>query len=122
MGTVVINILPGGKHGEPAVFVPTLEDPGPNGEAFASRRDLVSWFNGTSEAHQLEATDDTFSTPVNAPRGSPYYLADRLSAGKPSRPGWIAVPPVSPPFPAASNTLCYRCRLHPNEHGRIIIS
>jgi plastocyanin len=131
MATLVINILPGANEDDPATFVPTLEDPGPNGEAYASLGDRVSWFNATKVTHELEATADD-GTPISAqPRGSTYYLADPLPSGKPSRPGWIATPPADPPFPGAppakptppkAGTLCYRCRLHPKEDGKIIIT
>jgi hypothetical protein len=119
MATLVINILPGKNDGDPARFVPTLQDPGPNGEAYASEGDIVSWFNATDQIHQPEAmTDGTFNTPVNAPRGSTLYLSDPIPGEKPARPGWTATQPA----PAPANTLYYRCSQHHEEHGMIVVT
>jgi hypothetical protein len=112
----MINIVPGANPGDPAKFVPQLQQPGPNGEAHVSTGDLVNWFNGTTTAHQPEATDSTFNNPVNAPRGSGLYLSDEIAADKSSRPAWNAVAPSS-----TQKTVFYRCKLHHNEHGMIVV-
>lgn len=117
MATWMINIVPGANAGDPATFVPQLQQPGPNGEAHVSSGDLVNWFNGTTTAHQPEATDSTFNNPVNAPRGSGLYLSDEIPADKSSRPSWKAVAPAAAP----QNTLYYRCKLHHQEHGMIVV-
>jgi hypothetical protein len=124
VATWIINIEEGANPGDPAKFIPQLQTPGPNGEAFASSGDMVNWFNGTSAAHKPEATtDSTFGTPVNAARQTTFYLSDQIPKGTTSRPGWIATKPnANPPFPTPGNTLFYRCKLHPEEHGMIIVS
>lgn len=114
MATWMINIEPGAGSKDPATFVPQLQPPGP---ANVSAGDLVNWFNGTDKTHQPEATDSTYQKPVNAPRGSGLYLSDPIAPNGSSRPAWRAVAPSS-----TEKTLYYRCAVHHEEHGTIIVS
>jgi hypothetical protein len=116
MAVWMIHIIPRAKPGDPATFEPQLQQPGPNGEAYASVGDLVNWFNRTAEPYQPEATDSTFQNPLNAPPGSAYYLSEQIPPNQPSRSSWRAV------APASGNVLYYRCALHHDAHGMIIIT
>jgi hypothetical protein len=74
-----------------------------NGAAFQPDRagvevgDRIHWNNETNEAHWLETTTGGFMT-------------DNIPAGQVSNPGFIAAQDTS-----------YRCRLHPQEQGTIVI-
>lgn len=119
MALWMIHIVPGAKPGDLARFVPQLVKPGPNGEAYASatNNDQVNWFNRTGESYQPQATtDSSFLTPMTAPPGHKYYLSDLIRSNSSSSPNWNAV------LPPSGNTLYYRCALHPNVHGMIIIT
>jgi hypothetical protein len=117
MAVWMIHIVPGANPGDLATFVPQLQQPGPNGEAYASPGDLVNWFNRTGETYQPQATtDSSFQIPMNAPPGSPFYLSEPIRSNQPSLSSWSALPPPS------GNTLYYRCALHHDVHGMIIIS
>jgi len=117
MATWMINIEPGATPKDPAKFVPQLQPPGPNGEANVSKGDLVNWFNATGTNHQPEATDSTFQNPVNAPPGSGFYLSNVIAPNTSSRPDWKAVAPSQ-----TQKTVYYRCNLHPQEHGMIVVT
>jgi len=114
MATWIINIEPGPGPGDPFTFVPQLQPPGP---ANVSAGDLVSWFNNTNIVCQPEATDSTFTNPVNAPRGSGLYLSDPINPNETSRPSWQAVAPSD-----TQNTVYYRCKNRPTSHGTIIVT
>jgi hypothetical protein len=116
MAVWMIHIVPGTKPGELARFVPQLQQPGPNGEAYASTGDLVNWFNLTGETYQPEATDSSFQNPVNAPPGSAFYLSGPIPSNQSSLSSWTAI------APKGGNTLYYRCALHHDVHGMIIVS
>jgi hypothetical protein len=115
MAVWMIHIVPGTKPGDVASFVPPLQQPGPNGEAYAAAGDLVNWFNLTDETYQPEATDSSFQIPMNAPPGDKYYLSDPIRSNAASLSGWNAV------LPPSGKTLYYRCALHHDVHGMIII-
>jgi hypothetical protein len=117
MAVWMIHIVPGANRGDLARFVPQLQQPGPSGEAYASSGDLVNWFNLTGETYQPQATtDSSFQTPINAPPGDKYYLSEPIGSNLPSLSSWNAV------LPPSGNTLYYRCALHHDVHGMIIIS
>jgi hypothetical protein len=59
--------------------------------------DTIHWNNETNEDHWLETTTGDFVT-------------DNIPAGTVSNPGFVAVQGIS-----------YRCRLHPQEQGTIVI-
>jgi hypothetical protein len=116
MAVWMIQIRPGQNPGDPARFVPSpLQQPGPNGEAFADTGDLVNWFNFTEETYQPEATDSNFQ-PLNAAPGSAYYLSEPIRTNQASMSSWRALKPNS------GDVLYYRCALHHEVHGMIIIS
>lgn len=117
MATWMVNIVAGQNPGDPATFVPQLQQPGPGGALQVSSGDLVNWFNATGDTHQPWPTDSSFNPLPDAsvPRQSTFYLSDPIAANKSSRPSWNAVKP-------AGGTVFYCCKLHPNEHGTIIVT
>ena len=125
-----INIEEGDNPGDPAKFVPAIEQPGADG-LLAATNDGVSWSNRTDDVHQPWPTDENFTPLPDAlvlPRGSPNYLSDPIEPNHPSRPTWIvqklAFPPAPPPPPPVGDgtTIFYCCKLHPEMHGKIIIT
>jgi hypothetical protein len=123
MASWMVNIVAGQNPGDPATFVPQLQQPGPGGALQASKGDIVAYFNATDDAHQPWPTDSNFVPLPDAsvPRQSTYYLSDQIAAKHSSRPSWVAFPPTSAMSPDGK-TLFYCCKLHPNEHGAIIVT
>jgi hypothetical protein len=77
---------------------------------------MVNWFNLTGEPYQPQATtDSSFQIPMNAPPGDKYYLSDQIRPNAASLSRWNAV------LPPSGKTLYYRCALHQDVHGMIII-
>jgi plastocyanin len=60
--------------------------------------DRIHWSNETNEDHWLETSDGKFIT-------------NNIRAGDVSDPG----------YPASDQTVTYRCKLHPDEQGQIVV-
>jgi plastocyanin len=113
-----IKIVAGVNRGDPAVFVPDLQNATAGDPLVALPGDIVSWNNTTGETHQpvlLQAD----GSPVAADRGSPNYLSDPISAQSSSRPSWVV---TALPEHTTSLELKYRCLLHDGEVGQIIVT
>ena len=109
-----------GAAGAPAKFI--ADNPAiPAGNpllVFAG--DLVSWNNTTGDRHQPWPTDSNFVKLTDAQvgtHGEPNYLSDEIPAHQSSTPSWTAVA-----SPITAKTIFYCCKLHAQEHGKIIIT
>lgn len=113
-----IKIIPGTKPGDPATFVPQLQQPAqdgtyPNG-LYADAGDAVSWDNTEGrEAHHPWPTDENYKPLAIPPAGE---LSNEIPPGESSRPAYIVVQPTT------GATIYYYCSIHPGEHGKITVT
>ncbi len=112
-----IKIVPGQKPGEPASFVPQLQQPAPDGTypdgLYADAGDVVSWDNTEStKPHHPWQTDENYQP---LPTSS---LSDEIPPGESSRPAYVVVQPTT----GDKKTIYYFCKLHHTMHGKITVT
>jgi hypothetical protein len=114
-----IKITPAAS-GTLAVFTPDLLGVKPGDPLQAGNADIISWNNRTAAAHWPWALDPTTGQPfadAAAAKTAGYYLSDEIPAWEPSSPGYVTAAPTS-----GTTTINYICKLHPQEHGSIVVS
>jgi hypothetical protein len=111
-----IKITPGA--GSLAVFTPDLLGVQPGDPLQAGNADIISWNNRTDDAHwpwPLGSDGQPLSEQDAKVQG--VYLATETPAWQPSTPGYVTTAPAT-----GTTTINYICKLHPQEHGSIIVS
>jgi hypothetical protein len=109
----------------PAAFRPDVPGAAPGAPLQAQDDDLVSWDNTTNETHWPWPTGPDFVplSEAEVPRTSPLYLSDRVLPGQSSRPSYnVLLPNANAKPPPQSGTIYYCCKLHPGEHGTIVVT
>ena len=88
-----IDIVPGKELGDPATFVAQNQSAAPVGTLYADAGDVVSWNNTTTRNHQISLLGAPVVTPGH--QTSAWNIA---------------------------GTVNYKCDLHPDETGTIVVS
>jgi hypothetical protein len=99
-------------------FEPDVIGGGPGQPLQAQGGDLVSWNNRTAAAHWPWPADSSYTPlPDKEAEAAGTYLSDKIAPYEPSRPAYLCGAPSS-----GSTTIYYVCKLHPSEHGTIVVS
>jgi hypothetical protein len=100
-----------------AAFTPQNGKPGE--PQAAENSDLISWNNRTGQKHQpWQSTSDYQPlSQQQAGPGTPGYLSDPIEPWESSTPAYLCTAPDQ-----GSTTIYYICKVHPKEHGTIVVS
>lgn len=90
-------------------------------EQNAENSDLISWNNRTNEEHQpWPASEDWTPLPeseITKGKAGCTYLSDPIEPWESSTPAYLCAAPLT-----GSKPIYYVCRIHPEEHGTIVVS
>ena len=111
--SIKIIPMPGGG----AAFQPDIAGSQPGDPLQAEASDLISWNNRTSEEHQPWPTDNLYEPlpDQDVTRGGSNYLSDPIPPWEPSTPAFTT------PINATQTIIYYCCKIHPKEHGEIVV-
>lgn len=99
-----------------AVFTPDLLGVDPGDPLQAGIPDLISWNNRTGDPHwpwPLQANGQPYPS-AEAAKAAKVYLCDEIPAWESSAPAFATSKPPG--------TIKYICKIHPDEHGSIVVS